>query len=242
MLVDELKIRVRAGNGGHGTVAFSKIKMALGPTGGRGGKGGSVWLEGIADIGGLTKLKFAKTFEAIDGKNGGHHLNDGPDGADITIKVPVGTVAKNLTTKREIEVTKIGERVLIAQGGRGGRGNFHFRSSTNTSPQQSQPGTKGEKYNFRLELKLIADVGLVGMPNVGKSSLINELTKAKSKVANYPFTTLEAHLGSYYGLILADIPGIIEGAHEGKGLGIRFLKHVERTKVLFRVRDPSYRL
>jgi GTP-binding protein len=233
MLVDEIKIKVSAGKGGNGTVAFNKNKMALGPTGAKGGLGGSVYLEGIADIGALTRLKSRKSFRAGDGKNGGYQYNDGKDGEDLIIEVPVGTVARNLVTKREFEVTKIGERVLVAQGGKGGRGNFHFRSSTNTSPKQFEEGKSGEKYSFKLELKLIADVGLLGMPNVGKSSLINELTKAKSKVANYPFTTLEPHLGSYYGLILADVPGIIEGAHEGRGLGIKFLKHIERTRVLF---------
>jgi len=233
MLIDELKIKVVAGKGGDGTVSFNKNKMALGPTGARGGNGGSIYLEGISDIGALTRLKSRKSFKAEDGKVGGRQYNDGVTGKDMTIEVPVGTVAINTHTKNEIEVTKIGEKVLIAKGGRGGHGNFHFRSSINTSPKEFQLGTPGEKINYRLELKLIADVGFLGMPNVGKSSLINELTKAKSKVANYPFTTLEPHLGSYYGLILADIPGIIEGAHEGRGLGVKFLRHIERTTVLF---------
>ncbi len=233
MLVDEIKIKVFAGNGGNGTVSFNKNMMSLGPTGARGGDGGSVFLEGISDIGALTRLKSKKSFKAENGKPGGRQYNDGGKGEDLIIEVPVGTVAKNLVTKREIEITKIGEKREIAKGGRGGRGNFHFRSSINTSPKEFENGQPGERYNFKLELKLIADVGLLGMPNVGKSSLINELTQAKSRVANYPFTTLEPHLGSYYGLIIADIPGIIEGAHTGKGLGIKFLKHIERTKVLF---------
>ncbi|KKR08116.1 MAG: GTPase obg [Parcubacteria group bacterium GW2011_GWC1_39_29] len=233
MLVDELKIKVVAGKGGDGTVSFNKNKMSLGPTGAKGGNGGSIYLEGISDIGALTRLKSRKSFKAEDGKVGGRQYNDGVTGKDLIIEVPVGTIAINISTKNEIEVTKIGEKVLIAKGGRGGHGNFHFRSSTNTSPKEFQVGTPGEKINYRLELKLIADVGLLGMPNVGKSSLINELTRAKSKVANYAFTTLEPHLGSYYGLIIADIPGIIEGASSGKGLGIKFLKHIERTSVLF---------
>ena len=233
MLVDELKIKVVAGKGGDGTVSFNKNKMSLGPTGAKGGNGGSIYLEGISDIGALTRLKSRKSFKAEDGKIGGRQYNDGVTGKDLTIEVPVGTIAINISTKNEIEVTKIGEKVLIAKGGHGGHGNFHFRSSTNTSPKEFQIGTPREKINYRLELKLIADVGLLGMPNVGKSSLINELTRAKSKVANYAFTTLEPHLGSYYGLIIADIPGIIEGASAGKGLGIKFLKHIERTSVLF---------
>jgi len=146
--------------------------------------------------------------------------------------VPVGTVCHNLTSK-DIEITKIGQRELIARGGQGGKGNYLFRSATNTSPMQFQEGKPGEFFEIRLELKMIADVGFIGLPNVGKSSLLNELTNANSKVANYPFTTLEPNLGTYYDLILADIPGLIEGASTGKGLGIKFLKHIERTKTLF---------
>ncbi|HZZ99231.1 MAG TPA: GTPase ObgE [Candidatus Paceibacterota bacterium] len=233
MLVDDITIKVVAGNGGDGTVAFNKNMMSLGPTGATGGHGGDVYLEGISDLGALTRLRHAKVFQAKNGGQGGRQYNDGPDGEDLIIKVPVGTVVHNLDLKTDAEVTKIGERVLAAKGGRGGKGNFHFRSSTNTSPKQFQTGKPGEKYRLRLELKLIADVGLIGLPNAGKSSLLNELTRAKSKVANYAFTTLEPHLGAYGDLIIADIPGIIEGAAEGKGLGIKFLRHVERTKTLF---------
>ena len=233
MLVDDITIRVVAGNGGDGRVAFNSNMMSLGPTGATGGNGGAVYAEGISDLGALTRLRHAKVFKAVDGGPGGRQFNDGRDGDDLVIKVPVGTVIHNLDTKTDVEVTKIGERVLIAKGGHGGRGNFHFRSSTNTSPKQSKPGTPGEKFRVRLELKLIADVGLIGLPNAGKSSLLNELTSAKSKVANYAFTTLEPNLGAYGDLILADIPGIIEGAAGGKGLGIKFLRHVERTKILF---------
>ena len=154
-------------------------------------------------------------------------------GKDVILRVPVGTVVHNLTNGSGTEITKIGERALIAKGGRGGKGNFHFRSAVNTSPTQFKEGTDGEEFSLRLELKMIADVGFIGLPNVGKSSLLNELTRANSKVANYPFTTLEPNLGAYYELILADIPGLIEGASSGKGLGIKFLRHVERTKTLF---------
>jgi GTP-binding protein len=251
MLIDDITIKVVAGNGGDGTVAFNKNMMSLGPTGASGGTGGNVWVEGVADIGALFKLKHAKVFKAEDGRVGGRQYNDGEDGEDLTIKVPVGTVVHNLDTKEDKEISKIGERLMIAEGGRGGKGNFHYRSSTNTSPKQSQKGEPGEQWKIQLELKLIADVGLIGLPNAGKSSLLNadvgliglpnagkssllnELTRAKSKVANYAFTTLEPHLGVYYDLILADVPGIIEGASTGKGLGVKFLRHVERTNTLF---------
>lgn len=222
-----------AGDGGDGSVAFNKNMMSLGPTGASGGTGGNVFVEGISDIGALLRLRHAKEFKAESGGIGGRQYNDGHDGKDLTIQVPVGTVIHNLDTHQDLEITKIGEIIPVAQGGRGGKGNFHFRSSTNTSPTQFQKGESGEKYTIRLELKLIADVGLIGLPNAGKSSLLNELTRAKSKVANYAFTTLEPHLGVYYDLILADVPGIIEGASGGKGLGVKFLRHVERTNTLF---------
>ena len=233
MLVDEINIRVKAGNGGRGAVSFNKNVMSLGPTGGSGGRGGNVYIEGVSDIGALNKLKFKKDFVAENGQAGKSQFNDGHDGKDIIIKVPTGTVVTNIATEDQKEVIQIGERILIAEGGIGGRGNFHFRSSRNTTPKQFQKGLPGEEFEFKLELKLIADIGLVGLPNVGKSSLLNELTNASSKVANYQFTTLEPHLGAYFDLIIADIPGLIEGASEGKGLGIKFLKHVERTKIIF---------
>jgi len=233
MLIDDIKIRVKAGDGGTGKVAFNTNLMSLGPAGGTGGRGGSVYIEGDSNLSLLNQFRFKKELKAESGKNGKAQFCDGPDGADLVLKIPVGTVIHNLTTGLDIEIVKIGERVMIAKGGRGGRGNFHFRSSTNTTPKQFEVGKPGEDFELRLELKLIADVGFIGYPNVGKSSLLNELTRAQSKVANYPFTTLEPNLGVYYELVLADLPGLIEGASHGKGLGIRFLKHVERTKVLF---------
>jgi len=233
MLIDDVKIKVVAGSGGKGAVAFNKNLMSLGPVGGTGGKGGDVCVEGISDLSGLNKFRFKKEFKAKPGQNGRGQFCDGSDGGDLILLVPVGTVIHNLDTGVDVEITKIGERKVIAQGGKGGRGNFHFRSSTNTTPKQFEYGQSGEVFEVRFELKLIADVGFVGLPNVGKSSLLNELTNAKTKVANYPFTTLEPNLGVYYDLILADIPGLIEGASKGKGLGIRFLRHVERTKILF---------
>ncbi len=233
MLIDDVTIAVAAGHGGKGSVAFNKNLMSLGPVGGAGGKGGSMYAEGVSDLGALVQFRYKKSFQAESGMDGRGQFRDGRDGKDLVLKVPVGTVIHNRTEQSEAEITKIGERVILARGGRGGRGNFHFRSSRNTTPKQFEPGLPGERFEFRLELKLIADVGFVGLPNAGKSSLLNKLTNAKSKVANYPFTTLEPNLGTYYELILADIPGLIEGSSTGKGLGIKFLRHIERTRILF---------
>lgn len=233
MLIDDVTIKIRAGKGGDGRVAFNKNMRSLGPVGGTGGNGGSIYAEGISDLGALNQFRFKKELKAEDGQNGKGQYNDGNRGEDLIIKVPVGTVVHNLSTGRAEEIILIGERKLLAKGGRGGKGNFHFRSATNTSPKEFQHGLPGEAFQIRLELKLIADVGFVGLPNVGKSSMLNELTNAKSKVANYQFTTLEPNLGVYYDMILADIPGLIEGASTGKGLGDKFLRHIERTGVLF---------
>jgi GTP-binding protein len=233
MLIDDVNVRISAGHGGKGAVAFNKNLMSLGPAGGGGGLGGSVYAEGVSDLSALGQFRFKKEFSAEDGQEGRGQFRDGHDGKDLVLKVPVGTIAHNLTNETDVEVEHVGERVLLAKGGKGGKGNFLFRSSRNTTPKQSQPGLPGESFAFRLELKFIADVGFVGLPNVGKSSLLNELTNAKSKVANYAFTTLEPNLGTYYELILADIPGLIEGSSEGKGLGTRFLRHIERTRTLF---------
>ncbi|MFA7201741.1 MAG: GTPase ObgE [Candidatus Paceibacterota bacterium] len=233
MLIDEVIVKIKAGNGGDGFVAFNKNLMELGPAGGNGGMGGSVYVEGSSDLTLLNQFRFKKEIVAQDGGNGRMQFIDGSRGEDVVVRVPVGTVLHNLDTSEDIEVLQIGEKICIARCGHGGKGNFLFRSSTNTTPKEAQPGKPGESFTFRFELKYIADVGLIGLPNVGKSSLLNEITNAKTKVANYHFTTLEPNLGVYYDLILADLPGLIEGASEGKGLGIKFLKHVERTKVLF---------
>lgn len=233
MLVDEVTVELRAGSGGRGAVAFNKVRLSLGPTGADGGRGGSIYLEGVSDIGALGWFSNKKIIEAEDGKNGRGQFIDGRDGEHLVLKVPAGTTVTNLETGFSREISGVGERILAVGGGQGGRGNFKFRSSTNTSPREFEEGTPGDVATFRLELRLIADVGLVGLPNAGKSSLLNELTGARSRVANYAFTTLEAHLGSYYGVIIADIPGLIEGASQGKGLGYKFLKHIERTKTLF---------
>lgn len=233
MLIDDVTIQVTAGNGGDGTVAFNRNMMELGPTGATGGNGGAVWCHGVADIGALSRFRNTKEATADHGEVGGFQYRDGKDGGDVDFPLPVGTVIHNLDTGIDTEISAIGQRVLLAKGGKGGKGNYHFRSATNTSPRKYEKGTSGEHFRLRLELKLIADVGLIGLPNAGKSSLMNELTRSQQKVANYPFTTLQAGLGAYYELILADIPGLIEGASTGKGLGIKFLRHVERTKTLF---------
>lgn len=233
MLIDDITIKVKAGDGGRGAVAFNKNKMSLGPAGGSGGNGGSVYFEGVSDLNALNQFRYKKDIFAKNGEDGRGQFCDGPTALDLILKVPVGTVIHNLTDNIEKEVVKIGERLLLAKGGHGGKGNFLFRGPKSTSPKRFQFGLPGEQNELRLELKLIADVGFIGFPNVGKSSLLNELTSAKSKVANYPFTTLEPNLGAYYELILADIPGLIEGASFGRGLGIKFLRHIERTRILF---------
>lgn len=233
MLIDDVTIRVAAGDGGKGAVAFNKNLMELGPAGGSGGRGGSIYARGVSDISALNYFRHRKTITAPRGQDGRGQFRDGSNGDDVILSVPIGTVIHNLSNTTDASIDAVGQEILIARGGNGGKGNFHFRSSTNTSPEQSQPGLPGEQWGIRFELKLIADIGFVGLPNVGKSSLLNELSRAQSKVANYPFTTLEPHLGVYYGLILADIPGLIEGSSEGKGLGVKFLRHIERTNTLF---------
>jgi GTPase len=233
MLIDEVSIKIRAGHGGKGKVAFNKNLMSLGPAGGSGGLGGSVYATGVSDLSALGQFRYKKEFSAEDGQDGRDQFRDGHVGKDLIVKLPVGTVIHNLTTGVDIEIEKVGEQITLAAGGLGGKGNFQYKSSRNTSPKQSQPGLPGETYDLHLELKFIADVGFVGLPNVGKSSLLNKLTNARSKVANYAFTTLEPNLGVYYELVLADIPGLIEGSSNGRGLGIKFLRHIERTKTLF---------
>lgn len=233
MLIDEITLTLKAGKGGKGAVAFNKVKLMQGPTGGDGGNGASIFFEGVADINALKSLSNKKEIQAKNGGNGRGQFIDGSRGDDLILKVPTGTRIVNIDDGYTRDLTGVGERILVAGGGIGGRGNYKFRSSTNTSPKECEEGKEGDVLTYRLELRLIADVGLVGLPNAGKSSLINELTAAASRVGDYPFTTLEPSLGAYYGLIIADIPGLIEGASEGKGLGVKFLKHIERTETLF---------
>ena len=235
MLVDEVEIKIRAGKGGDGKVNFRREKYVPkgGPDGGDGGDGGDVYFVGVEDITALRRFRYQKEFSAENGENGSAKLKTGTSGKDLEINVPVGTVIRVLGTERSWEIKKIGEKILLAKGGKGGRGNWHFKSSTHQTPMEYEQGGAGQEMDLSLELRLIADIGLIGLPSVGKSSLLNELTKAHAKVASYNFTTLEPNLGVMEnGLIIADLPGLIEGAHEGKGLGIKFLKHVERTKVL----------
>ncbi|MCX6761869.1 MAG: Obg family GTPase CgtA [Candidatus Moranbacteria bacterium] len=232
MFTDEVKIKVFAGRGGDGVVAFNKIKMSLGPTGGKGGNGGSVYFEGVSNLSALNKYKHKKEYYAENGQNGKKDNSEGHRGKDLVLTVPIGSVLYDLQNKKELEIINVGQRVMVASGGIGGRGNFCFRGPENTSPKERELGKPGEERDFFVELRFIADVGLIGLPSAGKSSLLNELTASKAKVGNYDFTTLEPNLGVMEDVILADIPGLIEGASEGRGLGMKFLRHIQRTKVL----------
>jgi len=234
MLIDEINIVIKAGNGGNGLAHLYSdgSRPKGGPDGGKGGNGGNVYFIAVSDISRLNQFRFPKKFMAQDGQKGDQNNRSGKNGDDLTLEVPIGTVINydNGTSK---EMTEVGEIFLATKGGRGGWGNHHFRSATNQTPREFQPGQKTEFKNIFLQLKLIADIGLIGLPNAGKTSLLNELTAANAKVANYPFTTLEPNLGvTRGGRIIADIPGLVEGAVEGKGLGIKFLKHIERTQIL----------
>jgi GTPase len=232
MITDEVKIKIRAGKGGDGAVAFDKGKMSLGPTGGRGGNGGNVFFEGVSDITALNKYRSQREYFADDGKRGKGDRSSGHEGKDLVLTIPIGSVLFDVKNKKEFEITQPGEKILAAKGGIGGRGNFFFRSGRNTTPKEFELGKPGEEFAFSVELRLIADIGFIGLPNAGKSSLLNELTNANVRVANYAFTTLEPNLGVIDHLVIADIPGLIEGASSGKGLGIKFLKHIRRTKIL----------
>lgn len=232
--VDEAKIYAKAGNGGDGVIRWLRTKETArgGPSGGDGGSGGDVVLVGVRDLAALSHYRYDKKFLAENGEAGKKELKHGGNGAAVELKVPIGTTVRVLETGAKYEITKEDERMVIFHGGRGGLGNARFKSSTNQNPFQQTNGTEGEGGTVELSLKIIADVGLIGLPNAGKSSLLNALTRAKSKVGDYPFTTLEPHLGEFYGYVIADIPGLIEGASSGRGLGTKFLKHVERTGIL----------
>lgn len=233
-LIDQVTLHAQAGRGGDGVVRWlhMKGKEKGGPAGGDGGRGGDIVIEGVRDLAALAQYRFTKKFRADKGENGGNNNKHGADGRDVVLKVPVGTVAKNTVTGEAVEILSEGQRETIFRGGAGGFGNAHFKSSVNQNPFESREGKPGQGGDIEISLKLIADVGLIGFPNAGKSSLLNELTNARSKVASYAFTTLDPHLGDFYGYVLADIPGLIEGASAGKGLGARFLKHIERTRFL----------
>ncbi|OHA26535.1 MAG: hypothetical protein A3C06_03080 [Candidatus Taylorbacteria bacterium RIFCSPHIGHO2_02_FULL_46_13] len=233
-LIDEIKIHITAGRGGDGVVRWlqEKNKDHGGPSGGDGGKGGSVYARAIRDIAALARYRSIKELRADDGEDGKADNMHGKSGKDLVFNVPTGSVITNHQTDEKFEVLKEGDTVLLLAGGGGGLGNSHFKGSVNRRPREFTTGKAGETADFTIELQLIADAGLIGLPNAGKSSLLNTLTHANAKIGSYAFTTLEPNLGVMNGYVLADIPGLIEGAAEGRGLGHRFLRHIRRTRVL----------
>ena len=242
--LDQVKIYIKAGNGGSGSSSFRREKFVEygGPDGGDGGKGGSIIFESERNLNTLIDFRYQQHFKAETGRSGMGKKKAGKAGKDLILKVPVGTQIYEEDNNTLIEdLKKVGQKIIIAQGGKRGLGNVRFKSSTNRAPRKKTNGSEGEKFCIWLQLKVIADIGIIGMPNAGKSSLLSVLTKAKPKVANYPFTTLNPNLGvanySDKEITLADIPGLIEGAHEGVGLGIKFLKHIERCKTLIHLID-----
>ena len=250
MFIDEAKIRVKAGDGGNGCVAFRREKFVPrgGPSGGDGGKGGDVWMESSERHNTLVHFRFNPEYKAERGRHGEGAKKTGRDGSDVTLKVPVGTIVYDEDTGEKVhDFSHSDDRIVIARGGRGGRGNAQFATSTHQAPREHEDGRPGEERHFRLELKLLADVGLVGYPNVGKSTLISRISAARPKIADYPFTTLEPNLGvvavgdakEEISFVVADIPGLIEGAHTGAGLGTQFLRHIERTRLLVHLVDVS---
>lgn len=234
MFVDELEISAYAGKGGDGVVRWrrERFRPKGGPAGGNGGKGGDVYMRAVRDLSLLSKYTGSNEFRAQNGENGRKNSQYGKDGEDVCIDVPVGATVTDLSRDRIYHFDTVDEKKVILYGGQGGLGNEYFKSSTNRAPEEWTPGKKGEKGTFHVELSLVVDVGLIGLPNAGKSTLMNALTNTQSKIGAYPFTTVEPHLGDLYGYTLADIPGLIEGASEGKGLGHKFLRHVARTKML----------
>ncbi|MCB2206858.1 MAG: GTPase ObgE [Bacteroidetes bacterium] len=238
--VDYVRIFCRSGNGGPGSAHFRREKYLPkgGPDGGDGGKGGDIIMVGNAQLWTLLHLRYTRHLRADNGASGSGQRSTGASGKDILIEVPLGTIAKDQETDQVLgEITEDGEQLVLLKGGRGGLGNDHFKTSTNQAPKYAQPGEEGVEANIVFELKILADVGLVGFPNAGKSTLLSVVSAAKPEIADYPFTTLRPNLGivSYrdnYSFVMADIPGIIEGAHEGKGLGLRFLRHIERNSIL----------
>jgi len=232
--IDELKFFAKAGDGGNGVVRWRREKFIPkgGPAGGDGGDGGNVYITAIRDINILSKYQNNQEFFAENGQEGGSKKKHGSNGKDLIINLPIGAVIVNLKNNKVISLLEEGQTELLLSGGKGGLGNDHFKSSINTTPRERTFGTSGELANFNVELQLFADVGLIGLPNAGKSSLLNTLTNTTAKTADYPFTTLEPNLGAFYKYIIADIPGLIEDASSGKGLGYKFLRHIKRTRLL----------
>jgi GTP-binding protein len=232
--IDEIKIEASAGRGGDGVVRWRQEKFIPkgGPAGGDGGRGGDFYVLAVRDIHKLSKYKAKKSFSASRGEDGGNKSFHGANGEDFYLELPIGSIITNLETDESWQLIEEGQEFMILRGGYGGFGNEHFKSSTNTTPKESREGAEGEKGNFKIELELFADIGFIGLPNAGKTSLLNSLTNAEARVGDYAFTTLDPNLGEFYGYIIADIPGIIEGASEGKGLGVKFLRHIKRTKML----------
>lgn len=247
MFIDYAEIEVKAGHGGSGQISFRREKYVPkgGPSGGDGGKGGNVIFHAHHNLHTLLDFRYKKHYEAENGEKGGNSLKDGRNGKDVEIQVPVGTIIKDKETGQVLaDLDQDGKSIVIAKGGIGGRGNSKFATSTNQTPRHAEGGRPGEEKTIALELKLIADIGLVGFPNADKSTLISVISAAKPKIADYPFTTLEPNLGivqykDFQSFVVADIPGIIEGAHTGKGLGIKFLRHIERTGILLFLIDIS---
>lgn len=240
-MVDNVTLRVKAGDGGDGSASFLRNGLTArgGPDGGNGGNGGNIYFQGSTNIRDLREFRFKKKIRAEDGTPGGRQKMYGKNAEHITILVPLGTQITDVETGRVIEITDTTSPYLIALGGLGGRGNVEFKSATNQAPTFAEKGTKGEEKTLHLELRLIADIGLIGLPNAGKSSLLSVLTHANPKVGNYPFTTLEPNIGMLETHAIADIPGLIEGASQGKGLGIAFLKHIEKTKIIVHCIDVT---
>ncbi|MES3031834.1 MAG: GTPase ObgE [Patescibacteria group bacterium] len=232
--IDEIKIYAEAGHGGSGVVRFRREKFVPkgGPSGGDAGRGGDFLIKAVRDVHILLKYKTKKSFIAGRGADGGSKSLHGKNGEDFILELPIGSIITSIETGEKWQLLQESEQILLLKGGFGGFGNEHFKSSTNTTPRESNVGGEGEKGNFKIELELFADIGFVGLPNAGKSSLLNALTNAESKVGDYAFTTLDPNLGDFYGFIVADIPGLIEGASEGKGLGVKFLRHIKRTKMI----------
>lgn len=232
--IDEMTVHMRAGRGGNGVVRWlhEKFKEFGGPAGGDGGRGGNIYIRGLRDTMLLARYKNVHEFNAQNGQAGGNNSRHGANGEDLYIDLPVGSVITNKSTKDTYRINEEGQELLILKGGNGGMGNERFKGPTNQTPEEWTPGKNGEEADFYIEVELIADAGLIGLPNAGKSSLLNALTKANVKVGSYEFTTLEPNLGALYGKIIADIPGLIEGASDGKGLGHKFLRHIRRTKAL----------